>query len=134
MNFNDLNSLKKQVEEDLLITDENVKDKCLKTPNLFQKYLNHFIKESYLLKQLKLDLQEIEAKKFKHYKEEYNRQLNKGDIEYYVSLEPEYLSKKKQLIEQESICQYLELTVDNFKSLKYGLKSYIDLRMFLGGR
>ncbi len=65
MKLEELNKLKKEIEVDLLITDQNVKDKCLLVPNLFQKYLNHFIKQSQILKNLKLDLEKIESNKFK---------------------------------------------------------------------
>lgn len=133
MNFNELNSLKKEIESDLLITDENCSQKILHVPNLFQRYLSIYIREAQLLKTLKLDLVKIESEKFKFYKEEYERSLNKGEIEYYVSLDEKYLEKKRSLDLQESICNFLEMTVQNFKSLPFNLRSYVQLRTFLGG-
>jgi recombination/repair/ssDNA binding protein UvsY len=133
MKLEELNKLKKEIEADLLITDQNCKDKILLAPNFFQKYLSIFIRESQILKILKLDLEKIESEKFKFYLEDYNRSLNKGEIEYYISMDPIYLEKKREMQTQETICQFLEMTMQNFKSFGFLIRSYVDLRLFLGG-
>src|SRR5690348_14045954 len=130
MKLDELNKLKKEIEADLLITDQNCKDKILLVPNFFQKYLSIFIRESQILKVLKLDLQKIESEKFKFYLEDYERSLNKGEIEYYISMDPKHLEKKREMQTQETICQFLEMTMQNFKSIGFLIRSYVDLRLF----
>lgn len=132
MNQSELNKIKKDLEDDLKITDDNVLDKTKTVPHLYQKYLSVYIKESMLLKKLKSDLDEFYGLAFKKLFEG-DRKLNKGEIDQFICAEKEYVNMKRQMEFQEQVCIFLEKSVDNVKAMSYNLNNYISLRKFLGG-
>jgi Recombination, repair and ssDNA binding protein UvsY len=133
MTIDELNLLKKKAALDLTITEKNALQKTLEIPNLYQLYLSHFIKESMDLKKMKVNLEELYGKKFKYYREEYSRELNRGEIEHYIDADKEYHDRNQDYQFQELVCKYLEEITQRMKSLSFDLKNYVDLRLFLGG-
>ena len=133
MTIEELNILKKKASLDLTITEKNALQKTLEIPNLYQIYLSYFIKESMDLKKMKVNLERMYGEKFKYYKEDYGRELNRGEIEHYIDADKEYHEKNQEYQFQELVCKYLEEITQRMKSLSFDLKNFIDLKTFLGG-
>lgn len=133
MTVEELNELKKEIKDDFLITEQNALNKSLEVPNLYQKYLSYFLRESRVLKKQKVNLDKLYGEKFRHYREDYARDLNKGEIEYYINSDEEYHKLNLEYQLQESICAYLESVALKVKNLSFDIKNFIDLRIFLAG-
>lgn len=133
MKIEDLNKIKKQIEDDLQITDQNVLSKSLTVPNLFQKILSIFVRESLILKKMKADLDKEYGLKIKFYKETYDHKLNVAETSGYIDSDEVYFKKKNEFLVQESICSYLEESMGNIKQLSFQIKNYIELKKFLLG-
>jgi len=131
--IDELNILKKKAGFDLTITEKNALQKTLEIPNLYSFYLSYFIKESMDLKKMKVNLEKLYGEKFKYYREDYSRELNKGEIEFYIDADKEYHERNQEYQFQELVCKYLEEITQRMKSLSFDLKNYVDLRLFLGG-
>src|SRR5256885_1984112 len=126
MTLDELNKLKKDAGEDLSFTEKNALEKTLEVPQLFQKYLSMFLRESLILKKLKANLDKLYGERFRYYREDYSRELNKGEIEYFINSEEEYHKKNLEYQTQEAICKYLEDTTQKMKNLSFDLKNYVD--------
>lgn len=133
MNIKELNILKKEASDDLTITDANILDKTREAPYLFSKYLAYYLRESLILKKQKIELDKIYADRYKFYKEDYSRELTKGDIEYYINKDESYYTKNNEYQIQESICMYLEGITKRANGLSFDVKNYIDLKLFMAG-
>ncbi len=133
MTLQELNLLKKEIEADFTITEENAMVKSLDAPKIFSKYLARTIKESQVLKKMKGDLDKMYADRYKYYKEDYERKLNQGEIETYILTEAEYHKKNYEYQLQESICAFLEGITKKANNLSFDIKNFVDLRLFYGG-
>lgn len=132
MNQTELNKLKSDLESDLDITDDNVLDKSLRVPHLYQKYLSYYIKESIALKKMKVELDEFYGKAI----EELVKgplKLSKGEMDHFVEGNKEYCDKRRSYYFQEQCCVFLENSVQNVKNLSFNIKNFIDLKIFLQG-
>lgn len=133
MTLDELNKLKKEATEDLSITEQNALEKTLEVPQLFQRYLSLFLRESLILKKMRVNLDKLYGQRFRYYREDYGRELRAGEIEHFINSEEEYHKKNLEYQTQEAICKYLEDTTQKMKNLSFDLKNFIDLRSFLGG-
>lgn len=128
----ELNKWKRELEQDTLVTDDNIIDKVKRVPHLYQKYLSIYVKETMTLKKMKSDLDEFYGLAFKKLLEG-DRKLNKGEIDQFISCNPEYVKMNREYMFMEQVCIFLEKSVDNVKSMSYSCKAYVDLKIWLGG-
>jgi hypothetical protein len=133
MKLEELNRIKKEIEADLEITDDNVLGKTLEVPKIYQKYLSVFLRESIELKKLKADLDKCYGLKIRGLKENIGYKLNAGETEGYVDSEEDYFLKRKEFFLQEAITKYLEDSIVNIKNLSFNISNYIALKKFLLG-
>ena len=133
MTTDELNKIKKEIELDLMINDENVLSKSLQIPHIYQKYLSVFIKESFILKKMKIELDIMYGDRFKYLREQNSRKLTQGDTECYIMSEESYQKKNLEYQFQELICRFLEEITQKIKNLSFDIKNYVELKIFLGG-
>jgi hypothetical protein len=132
MNQKQLNDIKKELEDDVLITDDNVVEKSRRVPHMYQKYLSIYIREAMELKKMKSELDEFYGLAFGKLLTG-PRKLNKGEIEYFINGDSEYGRRRRAMEFQEQVCLFLENSVQNVKNLSFNLKNYIDLKIYLQG-
>ncbi len=134
MNLDEFNKLKEKVSKFVEINDLNVSDRILNWAKNYSQILNHFVQETKNLADLKTDLDEIYGKIVQDMKENRNYTYSKSETESYILADPEYKSQKLKVNHQEMMVNYLENLLGMVKNLQYNLKTYIDLKMFLGGK
>lgn len=126
--------LRKIVEKELVLTEENVSLLTLKIPNLHTKYLDIYVKEMKVFKLLALEKGKLYAKLYHEHKFEGVYKLDSmKEIETYCNADPEYYKKCQEYVLQEIIVKYLESTIDNIQKLNFVVKNYIEWRKFLSG-
>jgi len=135
MTLEQLEKLKVKVNNDLQLTDANVLDKSLNLPILYQKYLDVFISQMRVFKNLERDKQNMYSKKYHHYKFEGDFQLDsKGEIETYINGDDDYDELLRKYNVQALVIEYLENVLDNIKKLTFTIKNYVTFKMFLSGQ
>ena len=128
MKNEDFEELKKKVEEDLEITEDNVQQKSLKLANLYSHYLKTYIQELKILKFRLTEKNKIYQQKYHHYKFEYQYELGAAkEIETYVNGDDEIHKINLSIQQQEIIVKFLELTLENINNTGYRIKNYIDI-------
>lgn len=134
MTLEEFNILKEKISNFLEINDSNISRKLLDWAKFYSKVLDRFVTESKLLSDDKVQLDEIHAKYFKKYKEDYNRDLKASEIEIYINSEKEYSDKKIAVNQQQMFVDYLENFLTILKNMQFNMKSFVDLKTFLGGK
>ena len=131
MTQNDFMKLKKLTEEKLAFSEDNIQGKIASIPLLYDTYMKAFVRENKLLNELKLDKDVLYADLYKYFKYDADHRWDtKNEIESQMYSDVKYQSKVKQINEQQEIVTFLELTLENIKTLSFSLKNYIDWRKF----
>lgn len=133
MDQENFKKLKKMVNSTLQINEDNVAEKSRKIPYIQSKYAGILVNEIEIYKKLDLNKIKIHAEKYKYYKEEYSRELNKTEIEIYINNEEIYQDILSTLSKQSIIVKYLEETLTNIKAISFNIKNYIDIKKYFEG-
>lgn len=134
MELSEFNALKEKVAKFVEVNDKNVSDRILSWAKNYSQILDKFVSETRTLADLKTDLDEIHGLILRDLKEKGNYALKTQEQEYYIFSDPKYKEHKIKVNRQEMIVSYLENLLGMIKNLQYNLKSYVDLKMFLGGK
>lgn len=134
MELSEFNALKEKVAKFVEINDKNISDRILSWAKNYSQILDKFVSETRILADLKTDLDEIHGLILRDLKEKGNYVLKTQEQEYYIFSDPKYKELKIKVNRQEMIVSYLENLLGMIKNLQYNLKSYVDLKMFLGGK
>lgn len=118
--------IRKQIDEELKITSENIHEKSLLSPILASRYCNILILEKQVLNQLDEKKQKIYRKLYHKYKYDYEYSLKtKHEIETYVFSDDIYLEIVKQCKEQELCIEYFEEHIKIFNKLNFVYNTYL---------
>lgn len=126
--------LKKHIEERMYVSDNNAVKLCRQVPLLYQQYLDLYLTELQILKELKAERDVLYGtlyKKFRRGKHEIIE--NKHEIESYIKADKLYYELSIKINKQEIHSTYLEQTVSNIKQLGYSIRNYIEFKKYLNG-
>ena len=133
-----LDELKKKVEIDLELTPDNVSQKSLNYSSMYHFYISYYHKSLVKYNKLKIKRDEVYGKLYHAYKFEnkaggFDVGGTKSEMECYIKSDPDYINIATEFSQQECLVKYLELVLDDVKSLSFTLKNYIDFeKMRLG--
>jgi hypothetical protein len=134
MTQKDLNELIVFINDFLIINEDNASEKSRSVPSVFQKVLNIYYNTVKEYKMAKVILSSKIGERYRFYKEDWNRELSKIEIEsYYIPAEEEITDIRKTIAILESQIKYLEETIANIKSMSFNIKNYIELKKFYTG-
>ena len=126
--------LKKIIEKDLDLTEENMADKSLKIPILYTKYLDIYSKELKILKDKTLDRDKFHGDLYHKIKFEGEYKLDYAkEVEIYCNRDDELYKKNQEIIFQTIVVKHIEEILETIKSMGYTVKNYIEWRKFLAG-
>lgn len=127
----ELNGILDNIERDLKYDESNIDKLMLNLPLIHSKYIAIFSAAQKLYRDLEVDLKELHAKRYKYYKEDYDRRMdNKSEIDEMIHQEKEYIELLREVRKQETVCNFLERSVDNIKNMNYVIKSYVDWKRY----
>jgi len=144
--------LKKQIKEDVTITDENVVQKSGDVPFIYQKYLDLFITELKSFKIIKNRKERLYANLYHHLKFDVNFKLDsKSEIETSIhgEYEPEDDKDTKGILLRDKqneydevlrqfnwgsiVVKYLEDALKNVSNMSFNISNYLKLKQFFNG-
>lgn len=130
----DFEKLQQVAEKQIQFDKDNLQGKLTDLPRLYQGYLRILIKEQKELSALKNKLDERFGQLYQLYKfESTYRWESKNEIESQINSDQSYIQLKIKYQEQDSVVNYLSITLDNIKSMSFQIRSYIDYEKFLNG-
>ena len=130
----DFEKLQKITEQKVTFEKHNLLGKLTELPVLYQTYLRILINEQKELNELKSKQDIIYGQLYQTYKfESQYRWDTKNEIESQINADSTYNSIRSSCMEQESVVNYLSITLDNIKSMSFQIRSYIDYEKFLNG-
>jgi len=125
------NELMTKHDKELTITKNNISEKSMELPLMYNKYLDIFSKQLKIFKRLTREREELYGKKYKNYKFFDNHTWsNKHEIETQIFNDTEYQAKKLEYDEQEIQVKQLEMLLANIKSTSYTIRNIVDYERF----
>lgn len=125
--------LRKEVNNDLTITKENVLEKSLQVPKLYSKYLNIFIALFRRYKALIEEKDVLYKKLYHEYKYEFKYELKNTEVNLYIKGDEKFMLKCSEINDVEHILKYFEKILENIKQISFNVKNFIDYTKFLNG-
>lgn len=141
-----LNDLKAMVADDLTMDDTELDIESLKTPQLHNKYLNHYHDEKLIYSKLDEEYKKMYRLKWEYYTGKLDQpslekygwepfQLNilKADIDKYLNSDDELSFLRLRLSFTKEKVDYLESVIKIISNRQWNIRSAIDWRKFLNG-
>jgi len=129
MKIEEFQKLKDLAESELKITEDNVMDKSIQLSNLYSRFLNIYIKELRILKEISVDKDKIYGELYDKYKFHFDYQLDgKSEIDTYVRKDDKFYQIALTYSQQEVQVQFLEQTLNHINNLGFRIKNFVDLK------
>lgn len=127
MTNENLEKLKKHIEDVLRLTKDNVMNKTLELSGLYDNVLRLLIKELKIYKTLEIEKDELYGTLYHKYTKEFEYQLDtKYEVENYIFKDKLFVQKRLNIQDRELTVKYLEGVLDNIKNTSFQIKSYVD--------
>ena len=126
--------LKKRIDKDIELTEDNIKQKILELPVLFTKYKKLHLDQEEILNNINTEISKTRKKLYHHYKFDYDFKLDSAsEIKNYVDGDNEMCNLNFLYDKQNKIVKLLDATVSNITKLSYLIRSYVDLEKLRNG-
>lgn len=132
MNFAEFENLRKEIERDLNLNEDNLIEKSIQISNYYTKYLKVYSKELLILKKLFVEKEKRYNELYKKYRfsqdDKFGFELStKSDIDAFICSNDEYYKKNVKYHSQEVVVKYLEETIKSINTMGFRIKNHIDL-------
>jgi hypothetical protein len=135
MTQEEFEQLKESTNKKFIINDLNILTKTQTLSKTLQDYITIFVSEYETLKTLKTNQDHLYGQLYKHYKENYNVELeSKHEYETYILGDEKYYNLTLELNKQEIIVKFLEETIDNIKKLSFNIKNWLEIKKYFEGQ
>ena len=139
----DLEQLQKESEKDLQIDKDNLDIESLKTPELYGKYLQIFIRWNLLSKQADSEYKKLLKQKWEYYggkadpkvyqEKPFDLKILKQDIPVYLESDEDLIKAKHTVDYHNSMCDFAEKVCKMINNRGFQIKNAIDWKRFLEG-
>lgn len=134
MNKQKFSELKSYIDKKINWTSENCQSKLMELTILYSKCIDLFSEESLILNDLNLQKNVLYGELLEELKFNSDRRWDtKNELESQMYRNPKYQTLCRQIIEQESVTDYLGKCFEIIKSTQYAIKSYMDWEKFKNG-
>ncbi len=124
-----VNELKEQypIEEQVTFNEFNINDKLEINTKLKMKYQELLESENAIYHRILEKLEDVKGQAYDHYRFEFDRNLQKTEIEqYYLPRHPKVKKLKELLAKQEIRVKFFKICVNAIERLYWSMKGYID--------
>ena len=129
----ELEKLKKLIDSQLEINEDNLQESIQKTCIRKQTYQSILLRETKELVNKTQDLDILYSKLYHQYKFESSYNYTGKEIEGMISGDATYSKLVKEINTQKALINFLEKTIDNFTSLSFQIKNLIEWKKFQAG-
>lgn len=134
MNIEDFEKLKNITKTKMVLTNENIVDKSISIISYYHQYLNLYIDEYKLYKDLLVEKEKLYGVLYNDLRYNTNKDLkSRTEIEPFINSNDMYYKLCLRINDQEMIVKYLEEVMDSIKKLSFNIKNIIDLKNLQGG-
>jgi len=115
------------IEQQVSFNEFNLNDKLEENTKLKVKYQELLDNEQYILDKIKEKSEDIKGQVYDYYRFEYDRNLQKTEIEnYYLNRHPK-VKKINDLIDKQEIrVKFFKICVNAIDRLYWAMKNYVD--------
>ena len=124
-----LEELKEQypILEQTKFNEFNISDKLQENTQLYTKYKELYDQEKFVYNQLEEKMEVLKGQRYDYYRFDYDRNLQKTEIEqYYLPKDPKILKMKKLLEKQKIKVDFFSLCLQGVNNLYWRIKAYLD--------
>ena len=126
--------LQKKVEEDLLLTPDNLQQKILDIPKIYVRYHKLYASQSILLKNIETEIKKTKSELYHKYKFKSDFAIDTmSERMMYVEGDTVMCDLNILYNEQESVVEFLKNTISEISKLSFLIKSYVDLEKLRNG-
>ena len=133
MKESEFEKIKKEVDKDLEITQENLDTKIYEIPSLHSKYLRLYYHESLILEKMETALARLYVKKHHYYRHDYDYVIKDSQVSWYIDGDEEFSKRKYQINKQKLQVDFLERTLKKINQLSFDVKNIIEWVKFQSG-
>lgn len=135
MNFDDImEKYLKESEEDFNFGKADLEDKLRQIPNLHNKWLRHFYRQSHKLIVKEKDLTAMWRKKLNYYLFEYKYEVKHTQVKFYIESDEEYSVIFYQINCQRKLVEMLEGILKKTTQLSFDINNLIKFKELKAGK
>jgi len=138
-----LDELYDEVARDLKIDDTELDLESIRTPQIHNKYLNKFTKESLRFKKLNDDYKILYRVKWEYYtgkaptevyaEKPFDFKILKSDIGIYLDSDPELIEIGQKMAYTKQVVDYLERILREINNRNWNIRNTIEWKKFING-
>ncbi len=121
------------LDDDLLLTPINLKDKLYEIPKLYNKWQRIYFQQKKILNLRIAELDELYKRKYYEFKDGERLLDNMKEINFNVVSDPEYNKKRIETENLRDVVKVLEQSVDRIGKMSFDIKNIIGWNQFLSG-
>jgi len=115
------------IDEQVKFNEFNIMDKLAENTELKTLYQELYEKEKYILDKMVDTYEEIKGKAYDHYKFNYDKVLQKGEIEeYYLPRHPNVKKAKELINRQEIKVKFFQICVNAMDRMYWNMRNFIE--------
>ena len=135
MNFDDImEKYLKDAEEDLDFNKADLEDKLRQIPNLHNKWLRHFYRQSHKLMVKEKEQAKMWRQKLNYYLFEYKYEVKHTQVKFYIESDDEYSVIFYQVNCQKKIVEMLEGILKKVSNLSFDVNNLIKFKELKAGK
>lgn len=135
MNFDDImEKYLKMAEEDLDFNKADLEDKLRQIPNLHNKWLRHFYRQSHKLMVKEKEQSKMWREKLNYYLFEYKYEVKHTQVKFYIESDDEYSVLFYQVNCQKKIVEMLEGILKKVSNLSFDVNNLIKFKELKAGK
>lgn len=124
----------KEAEEDFNLDKADLEDKLRKIPNLHNKWLRHFYRQSHKLLVKDKELAKMWRDKLNHYLFHYEYEVKHTQVKYYIESDEEYSVIFYQCNCQRKIVDMLEGILKKTTQMSFDISNLIKFKELKAGK
>lgn len=130
----EVKKIQNEIDEAMNITPENIMDKSIKIPQLYSKFLKHYIFQKRKLNDINTNKARLYSQLYHHYKYDYDYKLDtKKEIETYVLGDEQYVKKQNEYDKQEDVVEYFKDILSIINKMSFNIGHYVELLKIKNG-
>ncbi len=118
---------------DMDMDKADLETKLRSIPNLHNKWLRYFMKQSKVLLQKERDLLALDRKKRKYYLYDYEFEVKPTQVQHYIDSDDEFAKELYQVNLQRSLVDLIERTLKKTTQLSFDIKNLMDFKKMKEG-
>ncbi len=124
----------KEAEEDFNLDKADLEGKLRQIPNLNNKWLRHFYRQSHILIKKEKELSKLYREKLNYYMYEYEYEIKFTQSKFYIESDEEYSKMAFQVNSHKKVVEMLESILKKTTQLSFDINNLLRLKELKAGK